>query len=65
MKILAVTETSLLGYHWQFEEIEDGQFWSAQYLNGEFDDSTDKTSDKAKAEKQFNLRRGELSLIES
>ncbi|MDK9793765.1 hypothetical protein [Vibrio sp. D431a] len=63
MKILSRTETSLLGYHWQLEEIEQGQFWVARYLNGEFDDSTDKTSDKAKAERQFNARRGELPLV--
>ena len=63
MKILAMTETSMLGYHWQLEEIEEGQFWAALYFRGEFDSSTDKTSDKSEAERQFHVRRGGLTLL--
>ena len=63
MEILAMTETSMLGYHWQLEEIEKGQFWAALYFKGQFDSSTDKTSDKSEAERLFHVRRGGLTLL--
>ena len=41
MKVLAFSESSLTGYSWKVEKLENNKFWVAEYFNGEFNQSTE------------------------
>jgi len=57
--IIARSETSTTGYHWNIEEIEIGVFWVAEYFEGKFNGSTEKVTSLEKVKEQFDYHRAE------
>jgi len=50
---LEKSEKSLLGYHFELHDLQDGRFWVATFEHGRFWSATEAVKDKTRAERKL------------